>query len=74
MLRAFGGSAAAALVVLPLAMLASRLSISRRYGTTSCGRLRSHRTNMSCLGAQTPQIEFRFSTKFDKILFLLLLC
>ena len=31
--RAFGGGAAAAPVFLPLAMVASRLSISRRHGT-----------------------------------------
>ena len=44
-LRTFGGRAAAAPVVLPLAMVASRLSISRRYGTNSRGRLRLHRTS-----------------------------
>ena len=38
MLRTFGGRAAAAPVVLPLAMLAARLSISRRHGTNSRGR------------------------------------
>ena len=44
MLRAFGGRAAAAPVVLPLAMVAYRLSISRRHGTNSRARLRLHRT------------------------------
>ena len=34
-LRTFGGRAAAAPVVLPLAMVPSRLSINRRHGTNS---------------------------------------
>ena len=37
--------AAAAPVVLPLAVVASRLSISRPHGTNSRGRLRLHRTS-----------------------------
>ena len=44
MLRAFGGRAAVAPVVLPIAMVASRLSVSRRHGTDSRGRLRLHGT------------------------------
>ena len=44
-LRTCGGRAVAAPVVLPLAMVASRLSISRRHGTNSRGRLRLHRTS-----------------------------
>ena len=43
-LRTFGGRAAAVPVVLPLAVVASCLSISRRHGTNSRGRLRLHRT------------------------------
>ena len=43
-LRTFRGCAAAAPVVLSPAMVESRLSISRRHGTNSRGRLRSHRT------------------------------
>ena len=39
-LRTVGGRAADAPVVLPLAMVASRLPISRRHGTVSRGRLR----------------------------------
>ena len=38
--KAFGGRAVAAPVVLPLAMVASRLSISRRHGTDLCCWLR----------------------------------
>ena len=59
-LRAFEGRAAAASVVLPLAMVTSRLSISRRPGTNLRGRFRLH--NMPCLGAQTTQIEFRLNS------------
>ena len=44
MQRTFEGRAAAAPVVLPLAMVAPRLSISRRHGTNWRGRLRLHRT------------------------------
>ena len=69
-LTTFGGRAAAAPVVLPLAMVASRLSISRRHGTNSRGRLQ----NKPCLGGQTLQIEDRFSTKFDRENLFLLLC
>ena len=43
-LRTFGGGATAAPVVLPLAIVAARLSISGRHGTNSRGRLRLHRT------------------------------
>ena len=44
-LRTFGGRAAAAPVVLRLAMVASRFSISRRHGTKSRGR---HRLHITC--------------------------
>ena len=55
---AFGRRPAAAPVVLPLAMVASRLLISLRHGTNSRGRLRLHGTcYMLRLGAQTPKIE-----------------
>ena len=58
-------------MVLPLAIVDSRLSISRRHGTNSRGRLRLQ--NKPCLGGQIPLTEFRFSTKFDReSLFLLL--
>ena len=43
-LRTFGGRAAATPVVLPLAMVASRMSISRQHGTDSRGRLQLHKT------------------------------
>ena len=60
MLRAFGGRAAAAPVVLPLAMMAFRLSISR-HGPDSRDRLRLHGT-CHCLGARTRRVECPFST------------
>ena len=44
-LRTLGGRGAAAPVVLPLAMVASRLSISQRHGTNSRGLLRLYRTS-----------------------------
>ena len=59
MLRTLGGRAAAAPVVLPLAMVAFRLSISRRHGTNSRGRLQLHRT---CHGKvdKLPELNFDF--------------
>ena len=74
-LRTFGGRAAAAPMVLPLAMVASRLSISRRHGTNSRGRLRLHRTshvvdklpklNFDFRQNSTDQVFFYFFVEFD---------
>ena len=58
-LRTFGGHAAAAPVVVPLAMVASRRSISRRYGTNSRGRLRLHRT-CHVFVDKLPKLNFDF--------------
>ena len=66
-LRAFGGRAAAALVVLPLAMVASCLSISRRHGTKSRGRLRLH-TTCHAYGHNLPKLHFdlRLKARMDE--------
>ena len=65
MLRAFGGRAAAAPVVLPLAwwLLASE-------SAEDMAPIRADGFGymyMPCLGAPTPQIKLRFSTKFDQV-------
>ena len=65
MLRDFGGRAAAAPVVLPLAMVASCLSISRRHGTNLRGRVRLHGTWHTQVH-KLPKLnfDFRLSSNF----------
>ena len=53
------GRAAAAPVVVPLAMVASRLSFSRRHGANSRGRLRLHRTS-DVLVDKLPELNLAF--------------
>ena len=72
MLRTFGGRAAAAPVVLPLAMVASRLHQPATWHQFAWPA--SVTWYMPCLGAPTLQIEFRFSTKFDRESLFLLVC
>ena len=69
MLRTFGGRAAAVPVVVPLAMVAFRLSISRRHGTKSRGRLRLHRTSHALVD-KLPKLNFDFRlNSTEKVLF-----
>ena len=72
MLTAFGGRAAAALVVLPLTMVASRLSICRRYGANSRGRLRLHGT-CHVEVHKLPKLNFNFRSNLTKEIFFYLL-
>ena len=68
----FGGLAAAA-PVLPFAMVAlSPLNQPTTWHQFAWPA--SVTQNKPCLGGQTPQIEFRFSTKFDRESLFLLLC
>ena len=68
-LRTFGGRAAAAPVVVPFAMVASRLSIDERHGTNSRGRLRLHRT-CHVLVDKLPELNFDFRlNSTDKVFF-----
>ena len=73
-LRTFGGRAAAAPVVLPLAMVASRLSIGRRHGTNSRGRLRLHRTSHVEVD-KLPKLnfDFRLNSTYEVVFFIFLL-
>ena len=67
-LRTFGGRVAAAPVVLPLAMVASRLSISRRHDIKSHDRLRLHRTS-HVLVDKLPELNFDFRlNSIEKVL------
>ena len=68
MLRAFRGSAADTPVVLPLTMVASRLS-NHPMTRHECPWPASVTWNTPRLGAHTPQIEFKFRSDSTKQVF-----